>query len=351
MKSWDAVIIGGGVIGLTTAFELSKRSRRVLVIDRTEPGTEASHAAAGMLAHCDPHTHELLIPLAASSARLYPELVLEQEDETGLHIDLRREGAIAFFPDSEKPLSGSELSAAELARLEPALAQRSPAYFMPEASLDPRCLVQALTKSLHHRRVDIATGSAVVSVEMSGRKATGVRTDKSHYAASVVINCAGAWASRIAPVPLRTRPVKGQMLSVVPPHGSRFPLRHVVRSSCCYLVPRTDGRIVIGSTLEEAGFDKRVDPNIIQGLHQSAANLLPEIGQGRILEAWAGLRPGSPDSLPMIGETSYGGYLVATGHYRDGILLAPVTAQIVAKLAVGETPETNLLPFSPERFC
>jgi glycine/D-amino acid oxidase-like deaminating enzyme len=185
---------------------------------------------------------------------------------------------------------------------------------------------------------------------MSGRKGTAVRTEKSRYPTRVAINCAGAWAARIAPVPFRTRPVKGQMLSVVPPPHAHFGLRHVVRHRTCYLVPRSDGRVVIGSTVEEAGYDKHVDPATIQNLHQSAVNLLPELGQGRILEAWSGLRPGTPDELPMLGETSYGGYLAATGHYRDGILLAPVTGQIIAKLVCGETPEFDLLPFSPERF-
>jgi glycine oxidase len=140
------------------------------------------------------------------------------------------------------------------------------------------------------------------------------------------------------------------MLSLIPKHGTHFPLRHVVRSEGCYLVPRGDGKIVIGSTVEEAGFNKQVHPETIQRLHQAAAILMPELGEGRILEAWAGLRPASPDSLPMIGETSYLGYLAATGHFRDGILLAPVTARIIRELVTGQSPEMNLIPFAPERF-
>jgi glycine oxidase len=239
----------------------------------------------------------------------------------------------------------------ELAALEPRLVAPGVAHFLPEACVDPRGLVEALTKSLHHRAVDIVTGSTVVAVETADRRATGIRTEKSHYSASVVINCAGAWSTSIPPVPLRTHPVKGQMLSIVPAPGSpHFSLNHVVRSGGCYLIPRTDGKIVIGATVEDAGFDKRVDPTVILSLHHQATDLLPELGEGRILEAWAGLRPGTPDGLPMIGETSYGGYLAATGHYRDGILLAPITARIIAQLVIGESPELNLLPFAPERF-
>jgi glycine oxidase len=349
VKSWDAIIVGGGVIGLACALELSRRELKVLVIERGEPGREASHAAAGMLAHCDPHTPEVLRPIANASAKRYHELVVELQDETGINIDLRREGTIVFL-ENETPACGEPISDHALRSLEPRLAAPSAAHFLPEASVDPRKLVEALVMALHKRQIDLSSGAAVIEVEMSGRKVIAVRTEKSRYPTRVAINCAGAWAARIAPVPFRTRPVKGQMLSVVPPPHGHFELSHVVRHQTCYLVPRTDGRVVIGSTVEEVGYDKHVDPTTIQKLHQSAANLLPELGQGRILEAWSGLRPGTPDGLPMLGETSYGGYLAATGHFRDGILLAPITGHVIAKLVCGETPEYDLLPFSPERF-
>lgn len=350
MKSWDAIVIGGGVIGLTCALELSRRELRVLVLERGETGREASHAAGGMLAYCDPHTPGPLRPLATASAKLYHELVLELEDETGVHVDLRREGTIAFLGEGEAPVCGEAISAEALQELEPELEAPGVAHLLPEASVDPRRLVDALAKSLHRRGVDISSGTAALEVEMTGRKVTAVRTEKSRYPTRVAVNCSGAWAARITPIPFRTRPVKGQMLSLVPSPHQHFPLRHVVREKSCYLVPRSDGRVVIGSTLEEAGYDKHVDPETIQRLHQSAANLLPALGQGRILEAWSGLRPGTPDGLPMLGETSYGGYLAATGHYRDGILLAPITGHIIAKLVCGETPEYDLLPFAAERF-
>lgn len=350
MKTWDAIVIGGGVIGLSIALELTKRGIKVLVIERNQTGREASHAAGGMLAHCDPHLKHDLRPLAIASVQLYPEFVHELEEETKVHIDLRRDGTIAFQGEGEVPLEGRVLTSNVLHELEPQLMPPGTAHLLPEACLDPRKLVDALAKSLHHRGVDLVSGSPVVAVETQDRKVNGVRTEKSLYPAPLAINCAGAWAIEIPPVPLRTHPVKGQMLSVIPPHGAHFSLKHVVRSKSCYLIPRSDGKIVIGTTVEQAGYDKRVNTDVIQGLHQQAASLLPELGQGRILEVWSGLRPGTPDGLPMIGETSYLGYLVATGHYRDGIMLAPITAKIIAQIVTGQTPEINLLPFAPERF-
>jgi glycine oxidase len=183
-----------------------------------------------------------------------------------------------------------------------------------------------------------------------------------------VVNCAGAWSgqlSGIATIP--TRPVKGHMLDIIPaqqlaPHTTTSGsgegvarkaaalLRHVVRSADVYLVPRSDGRIVIGSTVEDVGYDKRVVIGTIQRLHQAAANLVPELGEARIHESWTGLRPGSPDGLPILGATAIPGYFVATGHYRDGILLAPITAQVMAQLIAGQKPDCDLLPFSPSRF-
>ncbi len=350
MKSWDAIVIGGGVIGLSVALELNKRGSKVLVLDRGAPGHEASFAAGGMLAHCDPHTPESLRHLAVLSATMYREFVHELMDETGVSIDMRPHGTI-YFPDTQEnvPL-GRALSPAELSSTEPHLVPPGSGYYLPESCIDPRHLVEALRKSLHHRGVDIASGTGATNVEVHERKVVAVSTDRSRYPTAMAVNCAGAWAAFIGPVHLRTQPVKGQMLSIVPKHGSHFPLQHVVRSKNCYLIPRSDGRLVIGTTVEHAGFDKTVHPEDIQYLHQAAAILMPPLGEGRMLEAWAGLRPGTPDGLPLLGETSFTGYLAATGHYRDGILLAPITAWIIGELATGRNPEMNLIPFAPERF-
>ncbi len=144
------------------------------------------------------------------------------------------------------------------------------------------------------------------------------------------------------------------MLSIISnqrPNGAKEPsLRHVIRAPEVYIVPRSDGKLAIGSTVEHAGFDKRVNADTVQTLHQAAANIVPEIGEWRIHEAWTGLRPGTPDGLPILGATTVGGYLIATGHYRDGIMLAPITAKVVADLVIGADPKFDLTAFSPSRF-
>ncbi len=347
MKSWDAIVVGGGAIGLSLALELRRHGAEILVMDRSEPGREASHAAAGMLARCDPHTPAPLQPLAFASAALYSEFVHELEDESGVKIDLRREGTIWFPEGAEQPLCpAAELSAEALAALEPALTYGGRALLIEEQSLDPRELVAALLKAAKHRGIDVASGAAALAVEISEGRAAGVRTARTRFLAPVVVNCAGAWAGQLQPLQLPTRPIKGQMLSVAA-HGL---LRHVIRAPGVYLVPRSSGRVLIGSTLEDAGFDKRVDAATLQRLHQAAANLAPEIGETRILEDWAGLRPGTPDDLPLLGPSAIPGYFIAAGHYRDGILLAPITAKVMAEVIRGRAPEFDLTPFSPARF-
>lgn len=347
VKSWDVIIVGGGIIGLSLAIELRKRGVSVLILERGEPGREASHAAAGMLADSTVETPAALQALATASARMYPEFVHELQDESGVNVDLRDQGTI-IFPSAEhaEHLTANPLPA-PLAELEPELAGPSrPAFFLKERSVDPRALIGASVRAAKHRGVDISSGSTVINVVISDSHVTGVATAKSTYLAERVVNCAGAWAGHFAPLQFPTRPVKGQMLCVAAPHV----IKHVVRAQDVYLVPRSDGRILIGSTLEEAGFDKRVNPDTIHRLHQAAIRLVPSLQHARVLEDWAGLRPGTPDGLPILGATSVPGYFVATGHYRDGILLAPVTAKVMAQVVTGETPAHDLSAFSPGRF-
>jgi len=175
-----------------------------------------------------------------------------------------------------------------------------------------------------------------------------VATKKTTLYGEKVVNCAGAWSGQIGPLKLPTRPVKGQMLCLVMP--SRDLLKCVVRTPEVYLIPRSDGRLLVGATVEEAGFDKRTVPETIQRLHRAALKLVPKLKDARILEDWAGLRPGTPDNLPILGATSTPGYYVATGHFRDGILLAPITARVMADVIEGRQPDFDLRLFSPARF-
>ena len=327
----------------------------MLVVEKGEPAQEASHAAGGMIAYCDPGLSPELISLAAASAHMYPQFVLALQEESGESADLRDQGTIAFFDRDETPGCNSArlLPEQELTVVEPMLVLSGQAYFLPECSVDPRGLGRALVKAAKHRGVDFVTGSTVTEVVVEGGCPAGVKTDHSFYPAEAVVNCAGAWASQLKPVGVPTHPVKGQIVCVVPQPGLHHesPLvQHVIRTPDVYIIPRSDGRILLGATVEDAGFDKRVTADAVQRLYQAAANAVPEIGQMRIHDAWAGLRPASPDKLPIIGATLLPGYFAASGHYRDGIMLAPITAHLMTQLLTGNAIDLDLAPFSPLRF-
>jgi glycine oxidase len=351
MKTWDVGVVGGGIIGLSLALELRRRGAEVLVVERGEPGREASWAAAGMIAHCEqpPTLHSL----AAASAKLYPGFVSRVEEESAMKADLRREGAIVFTDSEELSCDDlSRLDPDQLHDLEPRISPpQQEVFLLPESSVDPRALTAACAKAAHRLGITIVAGSAVAEIEVSNLGVSAVVTERSRYPVKTAVNCAGAWSGQIGPHAFPARPVKGHMLSLVPPATGTMLLRHVVRQSgVVYMVPRSDGRIVCGSTLEESGFDKRVEPATIQRLHQAAADLVPDLTEWRIHESWTGLRPGTPDSLPILGATTTPGYFVATGHFRDGILLAPVTALVMGRIISGEYPEFDLSLFSPARF-
>jgi len=354
VRTWDVIIIGGGIIGLSLSIALRKRGASVLIVERGEPGREASHAAAGMLADFPLEMPPALQSLASASARMYPEFVHELQDESGINVDLRDQGTIFFaMPENlrERPslLDDCPLPS-PLAELEPALGPVNlPGVYLQERSVDPRALTSAALKAARHREVDISSGTAVTEITQAKGQVTGVATARTNYSAPVVVNCAGAWSGQLPPHSFPTRPVKGQMLGLA--GESRDLLRHVIRAPEIYLVPRSDGRILVGATVEEAGYDKRTDPATIQRMHQAAIHLVPALAHARMLEAWAGLRPGSPDHLPILGTASTQGYFVATGHFRDGILLTPVTARVMAQVISGEKPDYDLSPFSPMRFA
>ncbi|MFZ0807569.1 MAG: glycine oxidase ThiO [Candidatus Sulfotelmatobacter sp.] len=380
MKSWDIIIIGGGIIGLSLSIALRKRGARVLVVERGEPGREASHAAGGMLVDCLVETPPPLQALASASARMYPEFAHELEVESGMKVDLRDQGTILSL--SVEHIRHPQLRTAQPLLLSPeqliesesalgtlnleqeldlrergvklhdpaaaAAAMFGPAFYLKERSVDPRALSTAAWKTAKNRGVDFSSGDEVTSVLIADRYATGVTTIKTTFHGAKVVNCAGAWSGQIAPHTFPTRPVKGQMLCLLMPE--RDLLRHVIRTPDVYLITRSDGRLLVGATVEEAGFDKRTDSATIQRLHRSALAIVPKLKDAKILEDWAGLRPGTPDALPILGATATPGYYVATGHFRDGILLAPITAHVMADVITGRTPEYDLTAFAPSRF-
>ncbi len=341
MKSWDAIISGAGIIGVSLALELRERGAQVLVLDSGDPGREASSAAAGMLAATDPETPSALRPLATASAKMFPAYVQKLEAAAQMQVDFRRLGAIALLQEASVPREYKNLSASDLQQLEPSLNQQGlSAFLVEEDSVDPQLLMLAALSAAQNLGIEIRGHSAVKAIRARDGKVE-VSTAAGEFIARSAINCQGAWAG--APV----RPRKGQMLYVQPQASV---LQHVLRTPEIYIVPRSTGKLLVGATVEDVGFDKSVQAPTIHNLLSAAAKYVPELAAAPITQSWAGLRPGTPDDLPILGPTDVPGAFVAGGHFRNGILLAPVTARIMAELIEGRTSPFDITSFSPARF-
>lgn len=341
MKSWDVIIAGAGIIGVSLALELRERGLAVLVLDRAAPGGESSSAAAGMLAPADPETPSALRPIASASARMFPEFVRKLETAGKMQVDFRRIGTVALLPDEPAPAEYRPLPDDELQRLEPSLQNAGQsAFFVQEDSVDPFLLMQAALAAARNLGVEIRGHTEVKNI-LARAGGVQVLTSADTFAARYAVDCRGAWSA--APV----RPRKGQMLYVQPRSGV---LQHVLRAPDVYLVPRSSGKILIGATVEDVGYSKSVDPATIHSLFSAAAKYLPEFASAPITQSWAGLRPGTPDGLPILGPTEMPGVFVASGHFRNGILLAPISAKIMADLVEGRPSPLDIGAFAPSRF-
>ncbi|HEX3093798.1 MAG TPA: glycine oxidase ThiO [Candidatus Angelobacter sp.] len=341
MKSWDVIIAGAGIIGVSLALELRERGRAVLVLDRAEPGGEASSAAAGMLAAADPETPPALRSIAFESARMFPEFVRKVETAGKMQVDFRCVGTIALLPDAPAPPEYHSLSTDELHRLEPSLkSSGQSAFFVQEDSVDPSLLMRAALAATHNLGVEIR-GHAEVKNIRTRAGAIEVLAGADTFSASFAVDCRGAWSG--APV----KPRKGQMLYVQPQAAM---LQHVLRAPDVYLVPRSSGKVLVGATVEDVGYDKSVDHATIHSLLIAATKYLPELASAPVTQSWAGLRPGTPDGLPILGATEMPGVFIASGHFRNGILLAPVTAKIMADLVEGRPSPFDIGAFAPSRF-
>ena len=341
----DIVIAGGGIIGLSTALELTAAGLRVTVLERHRAMSEASWAAAGMLAAGDPENPSQLRPLSELSIALYPAYLNTLERLSGLRVPVRTTKTL--YGSGQNHAFANPLSAEEIASRVPGLRPGSRSFlWVDEESLDPRDLCAALPKAAVAAGVTLVEDAPVTGVR-SHTSGVEVATPHATYSAAHFVNCCGAWAGSLAGFQT-IQPRKGQMVTVtLPPHRQ---LSCVIHTPEIYLVPRGDGRIVIGASVEQAGFDKSVQETTIQALLDEAAILWPPIREAEIVETWAGLRPGSADGLPVIDASGEENCWIATGHFRNGILLAPATAQVMRQLILRENSSVNLSAFRCDRF-
>jgi glycine oxidase len=369
----DAVVVGGGVIGLACAWRAAAAGARVRVIERENPGAGASGVAAGMLAPVGEATwgEEELLRLALASAERWPAFAAEVEADSdgevgyvesgALHVALDRDEAEALDRRHELmrslDLEAERLRPREARELEPGLAPGvAGAVHAPgEASVDTRALTASLVAALEACGGELVTDADVVEPVRDGDRLAGVRTaDGTEHRADNVVLAAGCWSGALgwlrgdARPPVR--PVKGQVLTLTGPAGEP-PCSRIVASERVYLVPRQDGRLIVGATVEEQGFDVRVTAGGVHELLREAYRALPEVAELELVATLAGMRPGTPDNAPLIGPGAIDGLILATGHYRNGVLLAPVTADAVASLLAGEAPNVDLKAFDPARFA
>ncbi len=376
MKNKKIFIIGGGVIGLGIGWQLAKAGAAVTIHDRGQAGRGASWAAAGMLGPiAEAHSDELtLLKLSNQSLARYPEWVEELETETGMSIGYRAEGTliIGIDPDDtyqlrhtyalqqDLGLNVEWLSGQEAREIEGALSPYVTAAIrcQTDHQVDNRLMAQALERAYQGRGGVLHQNSSVERIVIENGTATGIQTQDGFQEADVCILAAGCWSGGIGGLPNTlippVRPVKGQMLALRMQDG--VILKNVIRTvttrypMSVYLVPRGDGRLIVGATTEEVGFDTDLTVGGIYELLDGACEAVPGVYKLPLIETWTGLRPGSSDNAPILGKTPVENLIYATGHYRNGILLTPITAYEIANLILtGETSET-IAPFQLGRF-
>ncbi|WP_198535005.1 glycine oxidase ThiO [Streptomyces natalensis] len=374
----DVLVIGGGIIGLVTAWRAAGRGLHTVVADPA-PGGGAARVAAGMLAAVTElhYGEQTLLGLNLASARRYPQFAAELEEASGQRIGYRPCGTLAVALDADdraflrdlhalqtrSGLDSQWLTGRECRRLEPMLAPgvRGGLRVDGDHQVDPRLLASALLIACERAGVVFHREQAV-RLTVEGGRATGAElAGGARLAAGQTVLAAGSWSGRLAGVPPEVlppvRPVKGQVLRLrlpVPPAGSppflSRTVRAVVRGNPLYLVPRESGELVLGATSEELGFDTTVTAGGVYELLRDAHELVPGLTELPLVETCAGLRPTSPDNAPLLGPTALPGLHLATGHFRNGVLLTPVTGEAMAELlATGSLPE-EARPFSPARF-
>jgi len=366
------VVIGAGIIGLGIAWRLAQRGANVSVFDSGQAGRGASHAAAGMLAACaeaEPG-EEGLIALCRNGQARWPAFAAELEQASGLSVDLRTEGTlvVASTADDQARLSHQLsfqndlglpvewISAAELRRREPHIGNATGAVWSPEDhQVDNRKVVAALRVAAEAAGVVIHQNQSVREIGITGNRISHfVLGDGTQVSADVIVLAAGAWSRSISGLPdearLPVRPIKGQMIALQMDPAAPL-LNHVLWAPGVYLVPRKDGRLLIGATVEEKGFDTGLTAGGVLALLEAAWRVLPTIEELPIQEMWVGHRPGSRDDAPIIGPSPVEGLIYATGHHRNGVLLAPLTADVVSNAIIDGVLDPIAKPFGLSRFA
>ena len=366
MRSTDVVIIGGGVIGLTIARALALRGvHDVCVIERATLGSEASSAAAGMLLpQVEAATKGDFFTLACRSRDLYASFAAALLDETGIDVELDTTGTLylalnnseqeeiekGYYHQRQAGLAVELLSAKAARELEPFISESTTGalLFPKDIQVENRRLLNALANSISNLGVTVLTGTNVDSFVIEGKRLLGVQTSSGTIGCSTAVVAAGSWSTFIKHTHCSIEPVRGQMVCLeAKPQWTR----HIIFSRRGYIVPRRDGRLLAGSTSENAGYAKCVTAGGIGSILTNAHEISPAVSNLPVIDTWAGLRPRAADGLPVLGPcVEIDGLFYATGHYRNGILLAPVTGELISEAIVEGVASPLLAPFSPERF-
>ena len=370
-RTADVAVVGGGVIGLSIARALALRGvRDVVLIERAYPGSEASSAAAGMLApQAEADSADDFFVLACKSRALYPGFAAALREETGIDIELDQTGTIyvAITEEDEKEIEKrydwqtvaglpvERLSGRDARLLEPCISEavRAALRFPLDVQVENRRMVSALAESNERLGVHLLSGTTVETISLARNSIKGLETSRGFIRTPNLVLAAGAWTSSLSQADkglpnLRIEPVRGQMVCL---EANPRVTRHVIYSPRGYIVPRIDGRLLAGSTTEPAGFDKRVTAAGVHAILSHALEISAAISRLPLIDCWAGLRPRAPDNLPVLGPCAeIEGLYYATGHYRNGILLAPITGELIADAIVDRAASPLVAPFSPDRF-
>jgi len=365
-KNFEVIIAGGGLIGGAIALELALAGLPVAVFEKGDPGRESSWAGAGILSPAPENPVTIpLVPLAKASMALYPDFVARVEEISGQNVGFRSKGTLEalFSRDAARELSthvalhhgwglqAEAISAEDARELEPALSHELEAAVLrpAEASVDNRALTRAVLEAAQKSGAEIFAHQEVQGIWREKQRCAGLLLKNEKISADWTIIAAGCFSANIAGVNTYApvRPAKGQMISL---RAEQTKVERVLWSDKIYLVPRNDGRILAGATVEYVGFDKNVTAGGLEKILAGAIELAPDLARARVEETWAGLRPDSPDHLPILGPTDIDGLLIATGHFRSGILLTPITAQLIREWVTQQRVTVDWDRCSPLRF-